>query len=115
MLEARVNDKWSVKEHLGHLADLAPLDDRRLSELLHHAEVLSAADIENRATKLANHRRVPVMEIIRRLTAGREDMLPRLELLTEEQIAIVATILVYRSPCALWTGPILSPSMTIII
>ena len=84
------NDKWSVKEHLGHLADLEPLDDRRLSEFLHHAEVLSAADIENRATKLADHRRAPVMEIIRRLTAGREDMVRRLELLTEEQIAIVA-------------------------
>jgi hypothetical protein len=90
MLEARVNDKWSVKEHLGHLADLGPLDDRRLSEFLHHAEVLSAADIENRATKLANHRRVPVMEIMRRLTAGRGDMVRQLELLTEEEIAIVA-------------------------
>jgi hypothetical protein len=90
MLARRVDQKWSVKEHLGHLVDLEPLDDRRLSEFLHHAEVLSAADIENRATELGDHRRVPVKEIIRRLTAGREGLVRRLELLAEEQIAIVA-------------------------
>jgi hypothetical protein len=90
MLATRVNDKWSVKEHLGHLVDLKALDDRRLNEFLNHAKVLSAADIENRATELADHRRVPVVKIIRRLTAGREGLVRRLELLTEEQVAIVA-------------------------
>ena len=46
VLAIRVNDKWSVKEHFGHLADLESLDDRRLSELVNHAEILSAADME---------------------------------------------------------------------
>jgi len=90
MLATRMDDKWSVKEHLGHLVDLEPLDARRLSEFLHHAKVLSAADTENRATELANHRSVPVEEIIRRLTAGREGLVRRLELLTKEQVTIVA-------------------------
>jgi uncharacterized damage-inducible protein DinB len=90
MLATRVNDKWSVKEHLGHLVDLEPLDVRRLSEFLNHAEILSAADIENHATESADHRRVPMMEIIRRLTVGREELVRRLELLTEEQVVIVA-------------------------
>jgi len=27
MLVTRVNDKWSAKEHLGHLVDLEPPDD----------------------------------------------------------------------------------------
>ena len=59
-LAIRVNDKWSVKEHLGHLADLEHLDSCRLSEFLNHAEVLSAADTNNRATELADHRSIPI-------------------------------------------------------
>jgi uncharacterized damage-inducible protein DinB len=90
MLAKRVNDKWSVKEHLGHLVDLEPLDNRRLSEFLNHAEVLSAADVENRATKLADHRSVPAVEIIRRLAAGREGLVRRLERLAEGEVGIVA-------------------------
>jgi hypothetical protein len=90
MLATRVNDKWSVKEHLGHLADLESLDDRRLSEFLNHAEVLSAADTENRATELANHRSVPIIEIVRKLTMGREALVHGLEELEVDQVAIVA-------------------------
>lgn len=90
MLSTRVNDKWSVKEHLGHLADLESLDGRRLSEFLNHAEVLSAMDMQHRATESADHRNVPTVEIIRRLTAGRDALVYRLEELTGEQVAIVA-------------------------
>ena len=90
VLATRVDEKWSVKEHLGHLADLESLDERRLNEFLNRAEVLSAADIENRATEFADYRNVPVPEIIRRLTVGREALVRRLEVLTEEQVAIVA-------------------------
>lgn len=90
MLATRVNDKWSVKEHLGHLADLESLDDRRLSEFLNRAEALSSADTENRATEIADHRSVPIVEIIRKLTAGREALVNRLEELKVDQVAIVA-------------------------
>ncbi|MGA3093276.1 MAG: DinB family protein [Terriglobales bacterium] len=90
MLAARVNEKWSVKEHLGHLVDLEPLDDQRLSEFMNHAEVLSAADMENRSTEIADHRRVPIAEILRRLTAGREALAHRLEELKEDQAGIIA-------------------------
>jgi selenocysteine lyase/cysteine desulfurase/uncharacterized damage-inducible protein DinB len=90
VLAKRVNDKWSVKEHLGHLLDLEPLDHRRLSEFLNHTEVLSAADMENRATEIADHRNVPTMEIIRRLTAGREALVARLEEVSEEQAGITS-------------------------
>ena len=89
-LVTRVNDKWSVKEQFGHLADLERRDDRRLSEFLNHAEVLSAADMENRATEIADHRSVPIAEIICRLTAGREALVRRLEELNGDQVGIVA-------------------------
>ncbi len=89
-LARQVREKWSVKEHLGHLIDLQALDDRRLDEFLHHAEVLSAADIENRATEKANHRHVPIADITQRLAAGRDGLLRRLEVLTEEEVEITA-------------------------
>src|SRR5215467_3589750 len=57
---------------------------------LNHAEVLSAPDIENRATEIADHRSIPVAEIMRRLTAGREALVRWLEVLTQEQLGIVA-------------------------
>lgn len=90
LLATRVSEKWSVKEHLGHLIDLEPLDDLRLREFLSRARVLSAADIENQATESANHRSMPVENIIRRLTAGREKLVLRLEGLKKEEIAITA-------------------------
>lgn len=90
LLAARVNEKWSAKEHLGHLSDLQQLDDLRLTEFLSHARVLSAADIENRATESANHRRIPVEDLIRRLAAGREELVGRLDALTQEEVAFTA-------------------------
>ena len=47
----RVAGRWSVKEHLGHLADLQALEERRLSEFLGGSDVLSPADMGNRATE----------------------------------------------------------------
>lgn len=88
-LATRVNGKWSVKEHLGHLVDLQPLDDRRLKEFLNHAEVLSAADVENHATEIADHRSVSIAHIIQTLAASRQDLVLRLEMMTEEEVGRV--------------------------
>lgn len=90
MLATRSVNKRSAKEHLGHLIDLERLDEQRLREFLSRAEVLSAADIENRATENADHRRVPIGNIIARLTSVRERLINRLEALTEKEVAIVA-------------------------
>lgn len=90
VLATRVNGKWSVKEHLGHLVDLQPLDERRLKEFLDGAEELSPADVDNRATENANHQGVPIAEIIRRLSGGREELIRRLEALTENEVTRVA-------------------------
>ena len=90
VLATRVNDKWSVKDHLGHLADLESLDGRRLSEFLNHAEVLSKADTEIVLPRSRAIRSIPIVEIIRKLTAGREALVNRLEELKVDQVGIVA-------------------------
>ena len=90
LLSTRDAGKWSVKEHLGHLIDLQPLDDQRLEQFLKRVDVLSPADIENRATERADHRHDAMASILERLAAGRERLVRRLEALTEEELAIVA-------------------------
>jgi len=81
MLGTRPNGKWSVKDPLGHLVDLQPLDEQRLRVFLGCAPMLSAADISNRATGDANHRETPVAEILRQLRAGREELVRILDAL----------------------------------
>jgi hypothetical protein len=90
MLAARVANKWSVKEHLGHLIDLEPLDNRRLDEFLGQVTVLSPADMGNRRTENGSHRCIPIANILARLASGRASFIGRLEALTEKEVAIVA-------------------------
>jgi uncharacterized damage-inducible protein DinB len=90
VLGTRLAGKWSVKEHLGHLVDLQRLDDRRLDEFLNRGELLSSADLQNRATDGANYWNVPIADILVRLAEGREQLVERLESLTEEEVGISA-------------------------
>ena len=90
MLATRVNSKWSVKEQLGHLVDLQQLDEQRLREFLGHAPVLSMADLQNRATELANHRQRPIADILRKLAAARNEFVNKLEILTNEEVGIAS-------------------------
>jgi hypothetical protein len=90
ILATRVNDKWSVTEHVGHLIDLQSLDNQRLNEFLNGAKVLSAADMRNLATQKANHRHKPLADIIQAFTVGRYQLVGRLEVLSEDDVRRVA-------------------------
>lgn len=89
-LSTRPDGKWSVKDHLGHLVDLQPLDEQRLHEFLARTPTLSAADINNRATERGNHRQTPVAQILTQLHAGREELVRKLDALTAEEVGISA-------------------------
>lgn len=89
-LSVRVNGKWSVKEHLGHLADLHALEERRLGEFLAGVPLLSAADMTNRVTEAAGHNQTSVVLLLERLRTLRLTLVRKLELLTEEQITHTA-------------------------
>jgi hypothetical protein len=90
LLNTRLNGKWSIKEHLGHLVDLHELDERRLSEYLAGATVLSAADMTNSMTEAANHNQVPIAVILERLRRHRLEWVSKLERLSEEEVARTA-------------------------
>lgn len=90
ILAIRVNNAWSIQEHIGHLLDLGELDERRLSDYLSGAEVLSAADMQNRKTYEANHNANSIQNILRELRKSREEIVRKLEALTEEQVGRTA-------------------------
>lgn len=90
ILGTRVNEKWSVKEHLGHLVDLQTLDETRLREFQNRVLVLSKADMGNSATEHGNHRETPVAEILDKMRIGRNAMVHQLEVMTEEEVAVAA-------------------------
>lgn len=90
ILAARTEAKWSAKENIGHLADLVPLEERRLQEFLSGASVLSPADTTNRATELANHNQRPVPQIVATFRQYRLEWVNKLEKLSESDLARTA-------------------------
>jgi hypothetical protein len=55
ILTRRVDDKWSIQEHVGHLLDLGALDLARLEDYEARRDRLQPADLKNRKTHEANH------------------------------------------------------------
>ncbi len=55
VLPEATEDTWSVKQHIGHLADLESLWMIRYNQIVYGAKDLKAADMSNAATYEANH------------------------------------------------------------
>jgi uncharacterized damage-inducible protein DinB len=54
-LELKPQGTWSIKENIGHLADLEPLWQGRLEDILNGEKELRPADLTNRKTTEALH------------------------------------------------------------
>jgi uncharacterized damage-inducible protein DinB len=76
-LTAKVQDKWSAQEHAGHLLDLEPLWLARVEDYLADRDHLTAADLTNRSTDVANHNARPLEEILGKFRAARATLLKR--------------------------------------
>ena len=46
ILSVKLNNKWSVKQHIGHLAEVDQMANRRIGEMLAGAQTLSPAVFE---------------------------------------------------------------------
>src|SRR5580693_3847107 len=86
VLTRRVDGKWSIQEHIAHLADLGVLDDKRLDDYLANTPNLTVADLQNRATETADHNRQPIaadlerrMDALTEAEVGRSAIHPRLK------------------------------------
>jgi uncharacterized damage-inducible protein DinB len=81
---------WSIQENAGHLADVEPLWLGRLDDVLGGAERLREADLTNTATHTAQHNTKPIVELLQRFRDLRDELVSRLDELTEEQIVASA-------------------------
>jgi hypothetical protein len=82
-LEFKPGEKWSIKEHIGHLADLDELHEARLEDYKNNAPVLRAADMTNKKTYDANHNAYPVSKLMNNFRSSRNLFLKHLESLDE--------------------------------
>jgi hypothetical protein len=83
-ISKRLNNEWSVKEHIGHLADLEALHDGRIDDFIHGAEVLRAADMSNKATYDAPHNDVSIAGHLATLRRVRAAFINRILALDEQ-------------------------------
>jgi uncharacterized damage-inducible protein DinB len=90
VLTNRYENKWSIKENIGHLSVVEKLWDIRLNDYLNGAEILTAADLTGQETDKPNFNSVPLEELLKQFRKVREDFVARLDKLTEEQAAITA-------------------------
>ena len=90
ILTTRIDYKWSIQEHVGHLVDLDELHEGRVDDFLSGAKVLRAADLENKKTNEANHNANSIQNLLRQFRSGRQRFVGRLEQLDDKQVALVA-------------------------
>jgi len=85
-LTRREGNTWSIQENIGHLIDLEDLHLRRLDELEAGASELTAADVENRRTWLAEHNSRPLAAILDEFRESRGTLVTRLEAWPRSQL-----------------------------
>lgn len=90
LLKRKVNNGWSVQEHVGHLIDLEELHVKRLDEFEAGAVTLSAADMTNAKTNAANHNGRNISDVLADFRKGRNEMMQRLRAYDEDFIVKAA-------------------------
>lgn len=73
------NDKWSIKEHIGHLADLEELHEGRLDDFEAGKKELRPADMSNKKTEAAHHNDQALSELLQGFQQKRNAFIQRLE------------------------------------
>jgi uncharacterized damage-inducible protein DinB len=90
-LTKKIDNRWSIKENIGHLIDLEELHDGRIDDFISGKEILRPADLNNRKTVEANHNSKNISQLIILLKQVRENFLERLSDLDDsvrERVAI---------------------------
>ena len=80
----RFNNKWSICEHIGHLADLDELHQGRIDDFINSSRHLRPADMSNAKTYEANHNDKSIDELIGRFEKGRTELVTRFESLDDD-------------------------------
>lgn len=90
-LSSQLNDKWSIKEHIGHLIDLEELHIGRIQDFIDRKEILRAADMSNKKTYAANHNERPIHDLMDKFKSKRDQFIHSLRSLDDDTQEFVAT------------------------
>jgi uncharacterized damage-inducible protein DinB len=89
-LKQRVEGRWSIQEHVGHLLDLELLWAGRLDDFEMGAETLRPADVENRATWDGDHNARSLGDLLEEFGGFRSRFLERSEAMGVGELARTA-------------------------
>lgn len=70
---------WSIKTNIGHLADVSPLFQRRIEQILAGESVLVAADMSNPKSNAANHDATDIEALLAAFRAQRAKIVAQYE------------------------------------
>ncbi|MDP1727366.1 MAG: DinB family protein [Bacteroidota bacterium] len=68
-------NKWSIREHIGHLLDLEDLHSGRIDDFISRKEILRAADMSNAKTYQSNHNEKTCAELIEAFAQKRNHLI----------------------------------------
>ena len=86
----KVDNKWSIKENVGHLIDLEELHTGRIDDFITGKDVLRPADLNNRKTDEANHNKKNINDLLKELRSVRENFVTRMKNLNEEVLKTIS-------------------------
>jgi len=78
-LSKRIGEKWSVKEHIGHLTDIEVLHSGRIDDFKNGLAMLRAADMSNKKTYEANHNRHLSQLLLSKFKKSRKDLIEKIK------------------------------------
>jgi len=86
LLEIKLDEKWSIKENIGHLIDLEPMWHGRLDDIMENKEYLRSADLDNKKTDFAQHNKTVISVLLSQFQELRKLTLNRLTELNEQDV-----------------------------
>lgn len=90
VLKRKINDKWSIQEHIGHIIDLEKVHEGRIDDFISGAEELRAADMTNKKTNEANHNQREIADLLQELRVNRKKFINQLEELDDSVLSHVS-------------------------
>ena len=86
LLEKKIDNKWSIKEHIGHLYDLEKLWINRIEDIKKGNEKMGVADLNNTLTNQSNHNNVKTENLVTLFTSWRNVLLDSISSSTMEEL-----------------------------
>jgi len=90
ILELKPDGKWSIKERIGHIADVEEIWETRLNQFIRGEEILVPADMSNQKTNNRNHNNKSLDELLTNLKSVRKSFIEKLDKLSEEEVGRIA-------------------------